>query len=359
MYLGFYINLPIGAVVLLGLILFLDIRSTNLAKNLTSREQISQLDPIGTLFFLPGIICLLLALQWGGVEYPWSSPRVIVCLVLGLILLLAFVAVQIWKGEKATMPPRVITQRSVFAAVWYSFFSGSAMLVVVYYVPIWFQAILGVSAVGSGIRTLALVFPLVIGSVLGGAITFRTGYYTPPMIVGCMILSVGAGLLTTWTVNTRRAEWIGYQVLFGFGLGLGMQQSNMAIQTVLPRKDVSTGVALVFFGQALGGTVFISVAQNIFASKLADYLVGIEGIDVHAIVNAGATGLRHFVQPESLPEVLDAFSNALVKTFYIALAASCVGFLGALRMEWRSIKNGEGQSVKTVRKKSELEAEKV
>ena len=246
----------------------------------------------------------------------------------------------------ATIPPRVITQRSVFATVWYAFFSGSAMLVIVYYVPIWFQAVLGVSAVGSGIRTLALVLPLVIGSVLGGAVTFRTGYYTPPMIVASLILSVGAGLLTTWSVTTKQAEWIGYQVIFGFGLGLGMQQGNMAIQTVLPKKDVSTGTALVFFGQALGGTVSISVAQNIFASKLGGYLGGIEGLNVAAIVNAGTTGLRHIVPPELLSQVLDAFSRALVNAFYVALATSCIGIFGAISMEWKSIKKGEGQGEK-------------
>jgi MFS family permease len=240
----------------------------------------------------------------------------------------------------------VITQRSVFAAVWYAFFSGSAMMVVVYYVPIWFQAILGVSAVGSGIRTLALVLSLVFGSVLGGGVTFRTGYYTPSMIVGSLILSVGAGLLTTWSVTTKQAQWIGYQVIFGFGLGLGMQQGTMAIQTVLPREDVSTGTALVFFGQSLGGMVAISVAQNVFVSKLGDYLGGIEGLDVVTIVHAGTTGLRRFVPPELLSQVLDAFSRALVNTFFVALAASCIGIFGALGMEWRSIKKGEGQGAK-------------
>jgi hypothetical protein len=220
------------------------------------------------------------------------------------------------------------------------------MLVVVYYVPIWFQAVLGVSAVGSGIRTLPLVLPMVGGSVWGGAITFKTGYYTPPMIVGSFILTVGAGLLTTWSVTTKQAEWIGYQVIFGFGLGLGMQQGNMAIQTVLPKKDVSTGTALVFFGQALGGTVSISVAQNIFASKLRDYLGSIEDLDVAPIVHAGTTALRHFVPPELLSQVLDAFSRALVNAFYVALATSCLGILGTIGMEWRSIKKGEGQGEK-------------
>jgi hypothetical protein len=130
------------------------------------------------------------------------------------------------------------------------------------------------------------------------------------------------------------------------GLELRMQQGSLAIQAILPRKDVYTGTALVFFGQSLGGTVFISVAQSIFASKLGEYLGDVKGVDASAIVKYGATWLRHLVPTELLPQVLDAFSRALAKTFYVSLATCCVANFGALGMEWRSIEKGEGQGEK-------------
>lgn len=195
---------------------------------------------------------------------------------------------------------------------------------------------------------LALILALVISQILGGRITFTTGYYVPQMLLGVAILSTGAGLLTTLNPHTDRAHWIGFQVLFGFGLGLGMMQPNIAVQTVLNKKDVPTGTSLIFFVQFLGGSVALSVAQNVFASRFATYLLGIPdlGVPVDIVLAAGATGLRSVVNPAVLPQVLTAFSNALVKIFYVAVGTGSMGIVGALAMEWRSIKKGEGQADK-------------
>ena len=313
---------------------------------MTYREQINQLDPLGTLFFLPGIACLLLALKWGGADYAWSDGRVVACLVLAGILIIAFILVQIWKGETATVPPRILKQRSVASGFYYTICTGSSMLVMVYYIPIWFQSVQGVSAVESGIRTIALVFSIVLGSVSGGGFTYKTGYYTPCMILSSIVMSIGAGLITSFKVDSGRGAWIGYQVVYGFGIGLGMQQPNMAVQTVLSRKDVPIGSSLVFFGQSLGGAVFVSVAQNIFTNKLKDYLMHIQGINVGVVIEAGATNIKHVVPPELLRPVLIAFNHALTQAFYVGLAMACLAIVGALTMEWKSIKHGDGQGEK-------------
>lgn len=342
----FYINLPIGAATIVGLIFMLHLHSPSGAKGMTVREQIDQLDPIGTALFLPGTICLLLALKWGGTDYPWSDGRIVACLVLSVVLLIGFIVVQYFKQDSATVPPRIVKQRSVASGLYYTICTGASMLTMVYYIPIWFQSVKGTSAVQSGIRSISLVLALVIGSVTGGAITFRTGYYTPCMIVSSIIVSVGAGLITTWTVDSGKGMWIGYQVVYGFGLGLGMQQPNMAVQTVLLKKDVPVGSSLVFFGQSLGGAVFVSVAQNIFTNKLKDYLMSVPGINVSAVVDAGATNIRHVIPSQLLPMVLVDFNSALIKAMYVGVAMSSIGIIGALTMEWKSIKNGEGQGEK-------------
>lgn len=98
------------------------------------------------------------------------------------------------------------------------------MLTSVSYLPIWFQAIKGKSAVDSGIAILPMVIALVIGSIFAGQMVSKIGYYTPFMIASAVLMPIGAGLITTFHVDTPKSHWIGYQVLFGFGLGLGMQQ---------------------------------------------------------------------------------------------------------------------------------------
>lgn len=108
--------------------------------NMTLKEQIARLDIIGTSIFVPCIICLLLALQWGGSSYSWHDGRIIALLVLFGILLIAFAVVQVWKKD-GTLPPRIVQQRSIAAGVFFVFCLAATMFIMVYYLPIWFQAI--------------------------------------------------------------------------------------------------------------------------------------------------------------------------------------------------------------------------
>jgi EmrB/QacA subfamily drug resistance transporter len=335
----FYINVPIGAVtiVLLVFMLKLDFEPP---KQTTLWQKVDRLDPIGTVIFIPSIVSLLLALQNGGAVWPWSSWRTILCLVIFAVGFPAFIIVELWRKENATIPPRFFTYRSVIAGAIYSFFNGAGMMVLVYFIPIWFQAVRGTSAVKSGIDTLPLVIGLVITSIMAGLLTKKIGYYTPWMYWSALVVPIAAGLISTFEVNTGHAKWIGYQALYGLGLGLGMQQPNLAVQTVLPRKDVAIGASVIFFMQTMGGALFISVAQNLFINQLADGLAraNIPGISPSLVTSVGATELRKVVPQADLPRVLLEYNSALRATFYVAVGAGCVLWIGAAMMEWKSVK---------------------
>src|SRR3954463_2344024 len=106
-----------------------------------------------------------------------------------------------------------------------------------------------VSPIQSGVNTLPLVLSLFASAILSGILTQATGYYVPSMLIAPVIMSVGEALMTTFNRNTPPSQWIAYQFLSGFGLGFGMQTSALAIQTVLPKEDVSNGIAINFFLQ--------------------------------------------------------------------------------------------------------------
>ena len=59
------------------------------------KARLEQFDPLGTVMFIPAVVCLLLALQWGGTTYPWSSGRVIALFVVFGLLLIGFIGVQV------------------------------------------------------------------------------------------------------------------------------------------------------------------------------------------------------------------------------------------------------------------------
>ncbi|KAJ4234372.1 hypothetical protein NW759_001363 [Fusarium solani] len=333
----FYINLPIGGAVLAVLFVFLHVPQVTNTETL--KRQFIRMDPIGTVLFLPGIVCLILALQWGGASYPWSDGRIIALFVVAGVLLLAFIGVQIWRQEDATTPPRIISQRSVACGIGYAMCIGGGMISLLYTLPIWFQAIKGTSAIQSGIDTIPLVLSLVVGAIMSGAIITRTGYYVPWMFVATILTSVGSGLMTTFKTNTGHSAWIGYQVLFGLGLGTGMQQPSMAAQTVLSQSDVSIGISLMFFSQSLGGAVFICIGQSIFVNYLSDGLKAVSGINTQAILEAGATALSDLVPASKLHEVLVVYNDALQKAFIVVVAVSAFMVVPALGMEWRTVKN--------------------
>ncbi|KAI9683361.1 MAG: hypothetical protein M1829_005433 [Trizodia sp. TS-e1964] len=336
----FYINLPIGAVTVISMVFFFHPQQPKRAKTLTLKEKLSNFDPIGTALFIPAIICLLLALQWGGQKYEWNNGRIIALFVIAGLLIAGFVAVQIWKQDMATVPPRILKQRSVFFALWYSACLGSAFFIMIFYIPIWFQAVKGVSAVDSGIRNLPMILGVVIFSIVGGGLTTVIGYYAPFMILGSVLISVGAGLLTTFAVDTGSDKWIGYQAIFGLGIGLGIQLPLIAVQAVLSLDDVPIGTAVIVFGQSLGGALFISIAQNIFTNKLAEGIrASIPDLDPAIIINSGATNFRSeaLIAPY-IDTVTELYNSALTKTYYVSVAMACLSMVGALGVEWKSVK---------------------
>lgn len=300
--------------------------------------KVKQLDPIGNLVFFPGIICLVLALQWGGTKYAWKDARIIVLLVLCGVLCIAFAAIQIWKGDAGTVPPRIVKQRSMAAAIWYCFFSGSALMILMYYIPIWFQAIKGASAIKSGIMLLPTVISTTIATIASGILVSKIGYYTPFFILSSILTPVGAGLLATFTPETSHPSWIGIQVLLGIGFGIGAQQQLNVVQTIFGRSDIAVASAIVMFVRFLGSAIFLPIAQSIFLDTLVSKLTNLPGVDPSAVTNRGATDLTSLASGEDLKMLLVDYNDALVRVFYLIVATSAVTILGSVFVEWKNLK---------------------
>jgi energy-converting hydrogenase Eha subunit E len=220
----------------------------------------------------------------------------------------------------------------------YIFFVFGAMITVIYYLPLWFQAIKAVSATQSGIRTLPLVLSLVVGSIFAGTMTTKFGCYNPFLIACSVLMSIGAGLLMTLKVDSSEGEWIGYQILFGFGLGLGMQSPMIAVQAALPKKDIAVGVSLLFVTMNLGGAVLTCVAQTLFDNDLRKGVEKIAGVDPLAILRSGATDLRRIVPTSQLLDVLKAYDHALTRTFVVALVIAALSLVAAVGIPWINVK---------------------
>lgn len=190
---------------------------------------------------------------------------------------------------------------------------------------------------------LPAILGLVIVSMAAGVAVTVIGYYTPFMLVSSVLMAIGAGLLTTFEVDSGSPQWIGYQFLFGAGVGFGMQQTLVAVQTALPAKDIPIGTAIMMFTQTLGGALFISVGQNVFTNQLIKNLgTVVPDLDPKIVLAVGATELKNVIEEKFLAGVLQAYNLALTQTFYVSVAAASLSIIGAAFVEWKSMK---GQQV--------------
>ncbi|RAQ41799.1 MFS toxin efflux pump (AflT) [Aspergillus flavus] len=339
----FYINLPIGGLSIAVIIFILRVPKKSEFSGTPVLDRIKQLDLIGASLLIPAIVCLLLALQWGGNKYPWNSSRVIGLFVGFGLMIIIFTVSQIKLGDRATLPPGILKRRSVLSATMFALFFGGAFFLLVYYVPIFFQSVKGSSAMKSGIQLLPLMLATVISSVLVGAFVTAAGYYTPFLIGSTAIAAIGTGLITTYSVDISTGKWIGYQILVGAGVGAGFQIPMTAVQTVLPPEDIPVGTAAVMFFQTLGGALFIAVGQSVFQNGLIDGIREFAPtVDPRAIVGAGATEMRHVLaalgQLDQLDAVIRAYMSGLRDAYRVSLALALVALVASCFLEWKSVK---------------------
>ncbi|KAF4807562.1 Efflux pump roqT [Colletotrichum siamense] len=335
---AFYISIPVG-IATLGLIQFSFKPPAQIISggNRKLSSKIKEFDIIGLSIFFACMVCLLLALQWGGSEYPWSSGPMIALLVLFAVMLVAFVTSQIWKGDKAALPPRLMKQRNVAFACLYAACIDAAYYTADIWLPIWFQAIKGNSARESGIKLVPYVGGEVLAALVAGYLVTLLGWYNPFMLFSTAISSVGLGLMTRFEVDTGPSERIIYPIIAGIGIGAGTQQPMMGVQSTLVLADIPAGTAAVTLFQNLGPAVLMSVANTVFVNNLKRNLHGQGGLDGQAIADMGATNLKDMISVDLLPRIINAYNKALQETFRVPMAVAVISIIGVLGMKWEKL----------------------
>ncbi|KAJ9612677.1 hypothetical protein H2204_015018 [Knufia peltigerae] len=337
----FYINLPIGAVTIATVVLYLKVPEASVKAPRTLEEcagAVRKMDPLGLLLFLPSIVSLLLALIWGGSEYAWSNGRIIALFVLFGVLMGAFIFVEMRAEEHAILRRHLLRQRNVLCGGLFAFLLAASNFMIGYYMPMWFQVVKGVSPTKSGTMSLPTMISMVITSFICGGVVSRTGEYLPFFYLSSIITSVGVGLISTFQIDTRHPKWIGYQVIFGSGLGLGVQLPITVAQVSCSRGDIAAATSLMVFCQILGGAIFIAVAQTAITQSLQHGLrQALPDLALRLLKNPTATQLVSEVDPELVPVVRRVFNDALRSEWHIAVgmaAGTIVAVLGIQRVKF-------------------------
>jgi hypothetical protein len=322
-------------------------------------DRIKELDLIGASILIPAIICLLLAVQWGGNTYSWRNSRIIGLFIGAGLLLILFVYSQIRLGEKATLPPRILKQRTVAAASSFVFFFGAGIFVLMYYLPLYLQSVKGSSPTRSGIQILPLMLSCVLMTILTGIFVTVVGYYTPLLIFSAALMAIGIGLITTFDIDTPFGKWFGYQVLTGIGVGAGFNIPLVAVQTVLPLEDIPIGSVCVMFFQSLGGALFIAVAQSVFQNGLITGLAKYAPeLDPKLMVHTGATAIRGILketgrEDQLIPAIM-AYVSGLEDCYRVSTAVAAAAFVSACFLEFKSVKKEDEKRKQMDKDKGEI-----
>jgi hypothetical protein len=206
---GFYLNLPIGGLVV-AVIFFIHIpdRIVKSAKKATIMSTLSTLDIPGFLLFAPTSIMFLLALEWGGTQYPWGDPKIIGLFCGSAGMLVVVLAWEYKEGDAAMVPFSMLRNRIVYSASITLFFFFGALLLFSYFLSIYFQGVKGVTPMLSGVYLLPGILAQMVAAVASGLLGMRPLFFNIDSLL--MLYSYPRRLLLTFQHRQRHAcnPWI-------------------------------------------------------------------------------------------------------------------------------------------------------
>ncbi|MGC4935494.1 MDR family MFS transporter [Gordonia sp. DT30] len=264
----FLVNVPIGIIALVVVYFVLNYEQ--------NKSTGTRTDYWGATALAVTVAPLLVVAEQGRV-WGWFSTKSIVCYMIGVVGLAAFIWIEKKMGEDALIPLRVFKNRVFAQGVAISVIVGAVMFGGISMLPQYFQVLRGSSPMIAGLQMLPMVLGLMTGSILSGQLISRTGKYKIFTIIGSVLITVATFLLHYLSVTMPVWVVMVLAALLGFGLGNLMQPITLAMQNILPPKDMglSTGTATFFrqIGATLGVAVFFSVLFSLMGPNIKDQMV--------------------------------------------------------------------------------------
>ncbi|TDD49990.1 DHA2 family efflux MFS transporter permease subunit [Kribbella antibiotica] len=321
---SFYINLPLGAVVLLvALVALPTVRAIGKPR----------IDYLGILLIALAATGLTLVATWGGTEYPWLSPTILLMAAGSVVLLVAFVLVE-QRAAEPMLPMRLFRSSVFTISGILSFVVGFAMLGGITYLPTYLQFVRGESATASGLWMLPLIFGLMAMSLVSGTVISKTGHYRSFPIVGSLVMTLGLFLMSLLDATTSYWLMAAFMVLLGAGIGLIMQVPMIVVQSTTDYADLGVATSGVSFLRTMGSSFGVALFGTIYAGMLPDKLAAAlaahplpAGADPHAAQSPQAL---HALPASVAAPIIDAYADTLQSMFRIVAPVGAVAFVVAL-----------------------------
>lgn len=316
----FYINLPLDGLAFVIILFFLDLKTptTPVLKGLAT------IDWLGAFFIVTGTLLFLFGLEYGGTSFPWDSATVLSLLIIGIACIGAFAFIELKVAKYPIMPARIFKYRSNIAALGLCFFHSFTFIAGSYYLPLYFQAVLGVSPLISGVYTLATSVSLSIASIATGIFIRKTGLFLPPIYFGVFFMTLGFGLYINLGVKRDLAKIIIFQVIAGLGVGPLFQAPLIALQSRVSPRDIATATGTFGFTRNIGTAISVVVGGVIFQNEIQKGGQSSSGSGLASIDIIGG------LPPAQRGMVRSVFASALSKMWILYVCTAAVAIVFAL-----------------------------
>ncbi|GGO11573.1 MDR family MFS transporter [Microbispora bryophytorum] len=328
----FWINLPIG---LISLVV------TSVALRIPFTRRSHRIDYLGAALIVAGVSCFLLYLDWAGGEMGWTAPGSLALLTGFVALAALFVFVEL-RAAEPILPMRLFRNKIFSVGNGFSFLAGLAMFGGMIFLPVYLQAVQGMSPTVSGLALLPAVLGIFSTSITSGQIMSRTGRYKIFPILGGAVLLVAMWLLSTIKVDTPYLQVAVYAFLFGAGLGFTMQTIVTAIQNAVERSDMGVATSSATFFRMMGAAIGTAIMGAVLTNRLAHHLTAeFGGRMPPGRVDANNVQAIQQLPPPVKNHVLVAFTNAIDDVFlaslpFVALALVVAFFLKEIPLASRN-----------------------
>ncbi|KAI1100051.1 MFS general substrate transporter [Jackrogersella minutella] len=324
----FWINLPIAAVALMMLIAFLHVnykRETSIAKRLR------RIDYVGNVILVASVTAVLIALTYGGTVYSWSSWRVLLPLIIGFAGLAVFITYESsrWCAEPMT-PPHLFLNRTSAAAFYLTFMHSLLSFWILYFLPVYFQAVKLEGPTRSGALLLPTVVTIIPGGMISGVLLSKYGRYRPLHLVAFILFTLGTGLFILFDQYSSTALYVCVQFIGGLGSGFALSTLLPATQAALSEDDTASSAATWAFIRTFGTVWGVSIPAAIFNSRCDSLSIRIDDIAVRAQIANGQAyshATREWIlsmTSRTQEQVIGVFSGSLQLVWIVATAIAGV-----------------------------------
>lgn len=327
----FYMNLPLAGIALVLVWFFLRVR----APEGSVREKFSRIDWTGNAIIVAGTTLAIVGLTFGGIRFPWNSAQVLAPLIIGLALVAAFLVYEAKVPKEPTIPWEVLNNRVTFSAYLGTFVHGVTSMAIIYYLPVYFQAVLGSSAIRSGVQTLPTALVISAFALACGISVQIFQRYMPVNVLGWVLMIIGFGIATLLKAGASTAQWVGFQVVVSAGIGLLFPAPVFPILAPLPVERTASALAFFAFVRSFAQTWGITIASTVLQNELkkqlpaafvAQFPGGVE-IAYAAIPVVGTL-------PEPLrSQVRVAFADSIDVIWKVMIGVAGAGLLSVLLMK--------------------------